>query len=119
MRRWRDWRRWRGEDGGPPRMLTCPRCGADNLPAARFCAACGVRMQGAAPGPPPLEVAVMASLPMAAPVVLSCRHCGRAMRPLPYFSRGVNIAKALALMIPFSVVGPLAFFFLRKDRLIC
>jgi hypothetical protein len=41
------------------------------------------------------------------------------MRPAAYFSRGANIAKAMLLMIPFSFFGPLLFFLLRKDRLIC
>jgi hypothetical protein len=31
----------------------------------------------------------------------------------------VNVAKAMMLMVPFSFVGPLVFFFLRKDRMIC
>ncbi len=41
------------------------------------------------------------------------------MRPVPYFSSGFNIAKAMALAIPFSFPGPLLFFLLRRDRLIC
>jgi hypothetical protein len=41
------------------------------------------------------------------------------MRPAPYFGRAANIAKALVLMIPFNVVGPLLFFLMRKDRFIC
>lgn len=41
------------------------------------------------------------------------------MRPVPYFSSGFNIAKAMVLAIPFSFPGPLLFFLLRKDRLIC
>jgi hypothetical protein len=41
------------------------------------------------------------------------------MRPVPYFSSGFNIAKAMLLAIPFSFPGPLLFFLLRRDRLIC
>ena len=38
---------------------------------------------------------------------------------MAYFSRGVNVAKAVAL-VPFTnLVGPLIFILLRKDRLIC
>jgi len=48
-----------------------------------------------------------------------CSRCGCPTRPLPYFSRAVNLAKAMLLLIPFSVFGPLVFFLLRKDQLIC
>jgi hypothetical protein len=48
-----------------------------------------------------------------------CPHCGTPARPMPYFSRGVNIGKAAALMLPFNFVGPLVFFLFRKDRVIC
>jgi hypothetical protein len=41
------------------------------------------------------------------------------MRPVPYFSSGFNIAKAMVLAIPFNFPGPLLFFLLRRDRLIC
>lgn len=41
------------------------------------------------------------------------------MRPVPYFSNGFNVAKAVLLAIPFSFPGPLLFFLLRRDRLIC
>ena len=37
---------------------------------------------------------------------------------MPYFSRGINIAK-LAVLLPFTFVGPLLFFLIRKDRLVC
>src|SRR6185295_19477650 len=85
-----------------------------------FCAACGARVAGALGPPGALSMAMPVMAPLApAPMLLACRSCGRAMRPVPYFSRGVNVAKALALMVPFNVLGPLAFFFLRKDRLIC
>ena len=48
-----------------------------------------------------------------------CPHCGQPMRPVPYFSSGLNIAKAMVLTIPFSFPGPLLFFLLRRDRMIC
>jgi hypothetical protein len=48
-----------------------------------------------------------------------CPHCGTPVRPMPYFSRGVNIGKAAVLMLPFNVLGPLVFFLFRKDRMIC
>jgi hypothetical protein len=38
--------------------------------------------------------------------------------PVPYFSRGINIAK-LAVLLPFTFIGPLLFFLIRKDRLVC
>src|SRR5262249_43154982 len=53
------------------------------------------------------------------PVLFLCPRCGRPSQPQPYFNRGVNVAKALFLMIPLSFFGPLFLFFLRKDRLIC
>lgn len=38
---------------------------------------------------------------------------------MAYFARGANIARAM-LLLPFtSFVGPMLFFFLRKDRFIC
>jgi hypothetical protein len=52
-------------------------------------------------------------------VLFLCPRCGRPAQPQPYFNRGVNVAKALFLMIPLSFFGPLFLFFLRKDRLIC
>lgn len=39
--------------------------------------------------------------------------------PIPFFARGVNMAKALVLLVPFNFVGPLLYFFWRKDRFIC
>jgi hypothetical protein len=48
-----------------------------------------------------------------------CHSCGQRTNPLPYFARGINIAK-LALLFPFtSFVGPLVLFLIRKDRLVC
>lgn len=32
--------------------MTCPNCGLDNPPSARFCANCGTTLSGAAPPPP-------------------------------------------------------------------
>jgi hypothetical protein len=38
--------------------------------------------------------------------------------PVPFFSRGFNLAKAAALL-PFSPIAPLVFFLVRRDRLVC
>jgi len=57
--------------------------------------------------------------PVMGPVLVVCSRCGQPMRPIAYFSRAFNVAKAVFLFIPFSIVGPLLFFLLRKDRLIC
>src|SRR5262249_34527664 len=67
------------------------------------------------PAPPPPRPRA----PSVRPVLLLCPRCGQPARPLPYFSRGVNVAKAMALMIPFNVIGRMLFFFVRKDRFIC
>jgi hypothetical protein len=56
---------------------------------------------------------------MLGPLLLICSNCGQPMRPAPYFSRAANVAKAVFLFIPFSIIGPLLFFLLRKDRRIC
>ncbi len=37
---------------------------------------------------------------------------------MPYFARGLNVAKA-AVLFPFSVFGPLLLFLIRKDRVVC
>jgi hypothetical protein len=47
-----------------------------------------------------------------------CTSCQQRTVPVPYFSRGINIAK-LAVLLPFTFVGPLLFFLIRKDRLVC
>jgi hypothetical protein len=47
-----------------------------------------------------------------------CASCQQRTVPVPYFSRGINIAK-LAVLLPFTFVGPLLFFLIRKDRLVC
>jgi hypothetical protein len=47
-----------------------------------------------------------------------CGSCQQRTVPVPYFSRGINIAK-LAVLLPFTFVGPLLFFLIRKDRLVC
>jgi hypothetical protein len=49
---------------------------------------------------------------------LYCVSCQQRTVPVPYFSRGINIAK-LAVLLPFTFVGPLLFFLIRKDRLVC
>ncbi|HEY0715913.1 MAG TPA: hypothetical protein VGF45_24735 [Polyangia bacterium] len=38
--------------------------------------------------------------------------------PVPFFSRGFNLAKA-AVMLPLSPIAPLVFFLIRRDRLVC
>jgi hypothetical protein len=103
--------------------MTCAACRSDNLPSARYCATCGVALaheaqaaRGLARRPAPF---VPAPRPMVAEMLFVCPHCGQTMRPMAYFSRGVNVAKALLLMFPLNVLGPLIFFFLRRDRLIC
>jgi hypothetical protein len=107
--------------------MQCAACGSENLLSARFCQACGARLvdQGGAatavavrpprPAPPPPRP----HAPSVRPVLLLCPSCGQPARPMPYFSRGVNIAKAMVLMVPFNVFGPMLFFFMRKDRFIC
>jgi hypothetical protein len=47
-----------------------------------------------------------------------CHSCGQRTMPMPYFSRGLNVAKA-AVLFPFSVFGPLLLFLIRKDRVVC
>jgi hypothetical protein len=47
-----------------------------------------------------------------------CQSCGQRTMPMPYFARGLNVAKA-AVLFPFSVFGPLLLFLIRKDRVVC
>ena len=47
-----------------------------------------------------------------------CQSCGQRTLPMPYFARGLNVAKA-AVLFPFSVFGPLLLFLIRKDRVVC
>lgn len=89
--------------------MDCSACGAPQAPGARFCASCGARVD-----PPVFHD--RASRP---PEGVLCPRCGARTAPVPYFSRGVNIAKAVALAIPFTFVGPVLFFFWRKDTFIC
>jgi hypothetical protein len=104
--------------------MYCPACGAAHAADARFCAKCGGRVQPdeAGPAPPastPRRGALTTRADERALVGLRCAHCGQRTSPVPYFSRGVNIAK-LVVLLPFtSVVGPLLLFFLRKDRFVC
>src|SRR5262249_44187697 len=116
-----------------PSLMLCAACGSENLLSARFCQACGARVSdsGAAiavrapavgpppPPPPPHSYPPVPRPPAARPVLFLCPRCGRPGQPVPYFNRGVNVAKALFLMIPLSFLGPVLLFFLRKDRLIC
>ena len=50
--------------------------------------------------------------------VFFCDTCGERTRPIPYFSRGLNVAKAAALF-PLTAFGPLVLFLFRKDRVVC
>jgi hypothetical protein len=67
---------------------------------ARFCASCGASL-GRAASPSPLSYETV------------CGNCGERTHALPYFSRGWNVAKGVALL-PLTVVGPLLFFLLRR-----
>lgn len=88
--------------------MRCPHCGLDGSGSARFCAGCGHRLPepaaGRTHGPPAL--------------VATCHRCGETLSPDSYFSRGLNVAKLVALL-PINFILPILFFFLRKDRLVC
>ncbi len=88
--------------------MFCAACGTESSETARFCASCG-----AAVGRPS-----RASAARLAARVYTCPSCGAPSVPQSYFSRGRNVAK-LILLLPFSMIGPLLFFFYRKDRIIC
>lgn len=90
--------------------MQCPRCTAESSSAARFCAICGANLSADVPEP-----GLRAQPNMMAQ---SCHRCGQTLPPSAYFSRGVNIAKLVALL-PINFVLPVIFFFLRKDRVIC
>jgi hypothetical protein len=115
--------------------MRCSACGFESAPAARFCAACGRPLappppppQPPAPQPvqpphpPPTALQVNVHLPAGVPAPIRrgvyCASCQQRTVPVPYFSRGINIAK-LAVLLPFTFVGPLLFFLIRKDRLVC
>jgi hypothetical protein len=49
---------------------------------------------------------------------LYCTNCHQRTVPVPYFSRGFNLAKATVLLM-FSPIAPLLFFLLRRDRALC
>ncbi len=126
--------------------MRCSACGSDSAPAARFCASCGRPLAPAAPEPPPppapppyqpppyqapqqphphhpptaLQVNLHLQGGLPAPIRrgVYCASCQQRTVPVPYFSRGINIAK-LAVLLPFTFVGPLLFFLIRKDRLVC
>ncbi len=89
--------------------MFCAACGIETTPAARFCAGCGHALD---------KVAGRSTAARRAPRAFACPHCGKAATPTPYFWRRFNLAK-LILLLPFSMLAPLAFFFFRKDRLIC
>jgi hypothetical protein len=48
-----------------------------------------------------------------------CEACQQRTVPVPYFSRGVNVAKAVVLFPFTSFVGPLIFFLIRRNKVIC
>jgi hypothetical protein len=56
--------------------------------------------------------------PWSAPHTVFCPHCQQRAVPVPYFSRGFNLAKGIALF-PFFAIAPLLFFLWRRDRAIC
>jgi hypothetical protein len=47
-----------------------------------------------------------------------CPSCQQRTIPVPFFSRGFNLAKAAA-MFPLMPIAPLVFFLIRRDRLVC
>ena len=47
-----------------------------------------------------------------------CFRCQQRTVPVPYFSRGFNLAKATGLLL-FSPIAPLLFFLVRRDRALC
>jgi hypothetical protein len=47
-----------------------------------------------------------------------CQSCGERSLPMPYFSRGMNVAKGAALFAIFPL-APLLLFLIRKDRVVC
>ena len=88
--------------------MPCPRCGIANLTSARFCSACGEHLDHDG-GEQELGPRVL---------MATCHRCGETLPPDAYFSRGLNIAKLVALF-PITFVLSILFFFLRKDRLVC
>jgi hypothetical protein len=126
--------------------MHCEACGARTSPGAKFCAACGAPITAPpsqpAPAPPspypssysqvpqaplvpqpPYQLA-RESYPGMAPAAwpstrgVFCPSCQQRSMPVPYFSRGFNLAKGVALL-PFSPIAPLLFFLWRRDRAIC
>jgi hypothetical protein len=117
--------------------MRCSVCGSESAFTARFCATCGKPLAAAEPAPPPAPASppaggpphspptalqVNVHLPSGLPAPIQrgvyCASCQQRTVPVPYFSRGINIAK-LAVLLPFTFVGPLLFFLIRKDRLVC
>jgi hypothetical protein len=127
--------------------MHCEACGAHANPGAKFCAACGAPVARAAPPPqvpsyppappPPYQQQQQQQLvPHAVPPALIphqppgalaqwhgtrgvyCPSCQQRTVPVPYFSRGFNLAKGAALF-PFFAIAPLLFFLWRRDRAIC
>lgn len=88
--------------------MWCPACAAENGDGARFCSGCGQRMPERAAGPSSVSRVMM----------VTCHRCGETLPPDSYFSRGLNVAKLVALL-PITFILPILFFFLRKDRMVC
>jgi Double zinc ribbon len=117
--------------------MRCSACGSESAPSARFCSDCGRPLAPPPEPPPPPAPPPPLPHPQAPPTALQvnvhlahhglpapiqrgvyCVSCQQRTVPVPYFSRGINIAK-LAVLLPFTFVGPLLFFLIRKDRLVC
>lgn len=86
--------------------MRCPQCAAEVQEGARFCSGCGGKVR----------VTLSDQLPKV--LAFSCYRCGQTLPPQKYFSRGVNVAKLVALL-PINFVLPILFFFVRRDRMIC
>lgn len=95
--------------------MRCPQCAEVNQEGARFCSGCGQRL--------PVPAATDDDeWPQAKPgprvMMATCHRCGETLPPDSYFSRGLNVAKLVALL-PVNFILPILFFFLRRDRLVC
>ncbi|MDX2020653.1 MAG: zinc ribbon domain-containing protein [Deltaproteobacteria bacterium] len=86
--------------------MRCPQCAAEVSEGARFCSGCGGK----------IRVTLSDQVPKV--LAFSCYRCGQTLPPQKYFSRGMNVAKLVALL-PINFVLPILFFFVRRDRLIC
>lgn len=96
--------------------MYCSTCGARLVEGRSRCDACGAPVRSAAM-PAQLEQ------PWRPPtVVATCPRCGYRGDGVSYFSRGSHIAAAVALTLLTAGVmgiGGIAYYFLRKDHLVC